>query len=232
MISCKNKNIINKENVEKNETNIILDNENNIILDIETEEGKYYLREGVYYLNKNNIIKEYSYEEEKDLIEKCIEKYIDSNYIYRIEVYGGLRDNVPYSLDIRIYFKPELTELNNYFNELIEKEIINKITEKIMNKPYERYIHIRTLYPFNVIFKKNTKYGLEERIQISHKIYANTKGIQIEELFNNSIFGYYVEKYFATDKEKAIIGNNNINNDFNLFLEYIKQYYEIESINF
>jgi hypothetical protein len=129
-------------------------------------------------------------------------------------------------ININIYFNAGVYELNNDFNNNIE----NKLIVELKNI-YQNYdVSISTFYPFSILLVNIINYELDERRDILDNIYRNTHGIIIENIFQNSIYGYFEDNYFINLPEAKTRVNKLIYNNFNLFLEVIYRYYGVGNI--
>jgi hypothetical protein len=122
---------------------------------------------------------------------------------------------------IVIYFYPGVYELREHFNNIIENELFEKIREKITIP----HLDINTQYPFSIILINNNNYSFEEIQRIRREIY--TYGVAIENLFQNTIYGYFIDKYFGDLSEKY---NEDVNNCFNEFINKLLKYYGVGNI--
>jgi hypothetical protein len=154
-----------------------------------------------------------SYDYFQDITEELTYSLINPEYIYYIGLSGTLS-----SVSMSINFYPGVYELREQFNDIIENELFEKIKEKIAVS----HLDIRTRYPFSVLLVNNNNYSFEETQRIRREMHTN--GVFIENLFQNTIHGYIVDKYFGDLSQKL---NEENNNSFSEFINKLNNYYGI-----
>jgi len=180
-------------------------------------------------LSSSIFANEYDY---YNLINNCIYESIEVKYINKFDAYivpkvirhwdGNDKDRI----SINIYFNAGVYNLNNQINYIIETKLINDL----LNIFQDYDISITTIYPYNIIFKNEINYDLEYRQNIINDIRNNTSGILVDQIFNNSIYGYFYDKYFSNLPEAENRVNLIYYNNFNIFLEIILKYFGIGNI--
>ena len=123
-------------------------------------------------------------------------------------------------ISISIYFKTDVYEYNEQFNNIIENEILIKLRENI---PVDK-ISIHTIYPFWIILTNENNYTFDEMQIIRENI--NTYGV-VGYITNSSINGYITDRYFGYLSER---NNELLFNCFNIYLEKIIEYFGIGNI--
>jgi hypothetical protein len=161
-----------------------------------------------------------------NIVNKCIGESIELKNIYGLNIWRSYSDNDLESIYIYIYFNTGIYEFRSNFNEIIE----NIILIELMNIFKDIDISISTYFPFSVILINKMNYDFEESQNIKENIYKNTNGIIIEHIFQNSMYGYFEDKYFGNSLENAERVNQLINNNFNEFLEIISIHFGIGNI--
>jgi hypothetical protein len=170
------------------------------------------------YDNINDII--------QNTIGELIEwKYINkSNFFITPSIVRDRTENVNNldSIHIYIFFNAGVYDLRNYFNEIIENKLIVELKNILSN--YD--ISISLFYPFSIIIKNYFNYEFDEKLNIINEIEKNTHGIIIENLFQNSMYGYFEDIFFCNIVKTENRVNQLINNNFNIFLEILYKYYD------
>ena len=151
----------------------------------------------------------------KIIADEVIYKYINRNYIYSINLNGNLS-----SLSIIIYFNAGVYTLSENINSIIENKILEELKENISINN----ISIISSYPYSIILLNNN-YSFNEIQIIKNNI--NIYGIIIDQIFQNTIFGYFYDKHFGYFSEEY---NNDLFNSFNVFLEEIIKYFGVGNI--
>lgn len=156
-------------------------------------------------------------------IQKYIEETIEWKYINwnrtRIAYFNN-NGNID-AVYISIYFNAGVYELNTYFNNIIK----NSLMVELMNNFQGLEINISTYYPFSIILINDYDYEFDERLNIINDIHQNTNGIIIENIFQNSLYGYLYDYFFGSN-----IDSLNSYNNFDIFLEVINRYFGIGNI--
>jgi hypothetical protein len=161
------------------------------------------------------------------IINKSIEWQYISRYSISIVPREPIIINSQDGIFIDIYFKAGVYESRNDYNNIITNKLLIELENEFQNYA----IYISTLYPFSVILTNGINYEFDDRQNIIDEIRENTHGITIENIFQNSIYGYVQDKYFTNTLG---IGNRVINeslyNNINPFLNNIDRFFGGENI--
>jgi len=90
---------------------------------------------------------------------------------------------------------------------------------KVWKLIFQHIIHI------SIIIINDYNYEFDEKLNIIDDIHQNTNGIYIENIFQNSIYGYLYDYFFGSNIESL-----NRYNNFDIFLEVINRYFGIGNI--
>jgi hypothetical protein len=161
------------------------------------------------------------------IINESIEWQYIRGYSVRIVPREPITINSQDEIFITIHFKAGVYELRDYFNNIIENKLLIEL-----NKEFQNYdIYISTKYPFSVILTNNINYEFDERQNIIDRIIENTHGITVEDIFQNSIYGYVQDRYFTnTQRIGSQIINESLYNNIFPFLDNIYRFFGGENI--
>jgi len=139
-----------------------------------------------------NIIKQ-------KVIEIVGNEYIDDVFVSKLSENESL---------ITIYFKIGYFNLYNYFNTIIENDLLNELKNEYLNLD----IDILTIYQYRILINNNYNYNSEEIINIYNNMDIYLAGnVYVTE--NNIIKGYFVGNYTRYDQNKKLL--------LKYFLEFI-----------
>ena len=161
-----------------------------------------------------------------NIIDDIIRESIESKYISGFSLWTSIRDDTIYSLTVMIRFMPGIYELRDTLYEILENEIIPKLYEAFLNIQ----INIEVSFPFSVIIVNNYDYDIDNRQRIINDIFYSTNGITIEQLFQNTMYGWFSDRYFGNSSEYNDRNNNRIFNNFNIFLEVLSIHFGVGNI--
>jgi hypothetical protein len=135
---------------------------------------------------------------------------------------------------IEIYFNAGVYDLKDNFNNIFDNILLVE-----MKKIFPNYdFFILTFYPFNIILTDNISYNFDEKQNIINEINFefNTEilGIKIENIFQNSVYGYIQDRIFFSVIEipENIIKidrvfKDSLNSLYNIIFKYFSQRYII-----
>ena len=149
-------------------------------------------------------------------IREIIYELFEYDHIHSI----GMNASSTYAV-VSIYFNAGLSGLKENFNSKIEYDLLPNILEFITFENFS----IRLLYPFSIILTNRHNYDFYELQNIRQNI--NIRGINIENIFQNSIYGFYEDNNFGDFAHRS---NENIFNNLNLFLDKIIEYFDVGNI--
>lgn len=161
-----------------------------------------------------------------DIIQKIVYESFEWRYINKLIAplfVTTSRPNAAYpeTIFVSIYFNSALYDMKDEFDNIIE----NKLLIELKNTFPDYDITISALYPFSVLFRSNLEYNLDEMQNIITDISRNTQGIYIDNIFQNSLYGFFWDKTFYTTTDSRRMRNDQYADGFIAFIEIINKYY-------
>ena len=119
-------------------------------------------------------------------------------------------------IHISVFFNAGLYSLRDTFRNII----MIKIMDEIMLLYNNFAVSVGTYFPFSILLANNYVYELAEIQNIVNEIQKNNMGVAIEQIFQNSIFGYFRDNSI---RHRPIYDINFMNtllqNNFIIFLD-------------
>jgi hypothetical protein len=162
-----------------------------------------------------------------NIINESIEWIFVNGYSVRLVPRESIIVNSLDEIFINIYFRAGVYESRDDINNVIE----NKLLIELENEFQDNAIYISTFYPFSLILANNLNYEFDERQDIINELRGNAHGIIVENIFQNSIYGYIQDRYFTnTFGIGEMIINQSLYNNIIPFLENVSRYFDGENI--
>jgi hypothetical protein len=129
-------------------------------------------------------------------------------------------------ISVYIYFNAGVYAQKTYFDSLVEDTLLPEL-----KKVFQDYdVSVSLLYPFNITLAHNHNYDLDKRQSIIKEIHKDTFGIIIENLFQNTLVGYFEDNYFCNLPESNSRVRQLLHNNFNKLLEIVLKYFDAGNI--